>query len=247
MKFIMLGVVIALCAAGAFTGTSSASAPVVCAYSEGPFAVSGSTVTAKFHVVQNNCQVSLVGISYFGGPTTIVDTATGTFSIGFYELTVRLPCGTNTEADLVLGPPVAFPPLQYDMRNQQFFFPCATVQTRTQGYWKNHAEAWPLQVITVGGTAYTKSQAIALLQTPPAGGIANLILAHQLIAAMLNIAAGTTSSCITSTISAANSWLAANGGAAGSVKASTPAGQVAVGLATTLDQYNNGKLCAAGG
>ena len=35
--------------------------------------------------------------------------------------------------------------------------------TGTPGYWKNHAEAWPVTGITVGGVTYTKAEAIALL------------------------------------------------------------------------------------
>jgi len=60
---------------------------------------------------------------------------------------------------------------------------------KTQGYWKNHPEAWPLSSITMGGVTYTKAQAIAILKTPPLGD-ATYILAHQLIAGKLNYAMG---------------------------------------------------------
>src|SRR6185503_10780085 len=46
------------------------------------------------------------------------------------------------------------------------FFGSAAAQqpgTGTPGYWKNHANAWPVQEIPVGGIIYTKAQAIAWL------------------------------------------------------------------------------------
>src|SRR5262249_36563852 len=59
----------------------------------------------------------------------------------------------------------------------------------TQGFWKNHPSAWKVTSLTIGGTSYTQNQLIQILQTPT-GGNAALILAHQLIAAMLNVANG---------------------------------------------------------
>ncbi|MGZ8706340.1 MAG: hypothetical protein ACXW0R_03030 [Gaiellaceae bacterium] len=245
-RLIILGLVAMLCALAASVASPQANAAVVCAYITSMTA-SGTTVTASFNVVENGCQVSLMGISYANGSTVVVDTSTGIFSVGLHQLQVHLPCGVATEADLILGPPVLFPPPPLDMLAQAFHLPCAPALALTQGYWKNHADAWPVQTITLGGISYTKSQAITLLQTPPAGGNATLILVHQLIAAKLNVAAGAPSSCISATIAAADAWLTANGGANGTVKSSTAAGQVATTLANTLDQYNSGKLCAAGG
>lgn len=62
---------------------------------------------------------------------------------------------------------------------------------RGQGYWKNHADAWPVDSLVLGDTTFTKAQAIDVLRTPPQGD-ARLILAKQLIAAKLNLAAGAT-------------------------------------------------------
>jgi cysteine-rich repeat protein len=57
----------------------------------------------------------------------------------------------------------------------------------TQGYWKNHAEAWPVDTLTLGTVSYTQDELLAILRTPVAGN--GLIqLSHQLIAAKLNIA-----------------------------------------------------------
>ena len=34
--------------------------------------------------------------------------------------------------------------------------------TYTQGYWKNHAEAWPVSTLTLGNTSYNKSQLLGI-------------------------------------------------------------------------------------
>jgi hypothetical protein len=65
----------------------------------------------------------------------------------------------------------------------------------TQGFWKTHFPgAWPPSVIasglTIGSNTYTAAQLEANLETPPEGGNALLILSHQLVAALLNKAAG---------------------------------------------------------
>ena len=59
----------------------------------------------------------------------------------------------------------------------------------SQGYWKNHPNAWPVNSLMLGSQTYTKAELLAILNTP-GGGDASMILAVQLIAAKLNIAAG---------------------------------------------------------
>jgi len=69
----------------------------------------------------------------------------------------------------------------------------ATGCPATQGYWKHHAFAASMFTtgkVTIGGVQYTAAQLVDILNTPPAGGNAALILMHQLIAARANIAAG---------------------------------------------------------
>jgi hypothetical protein len=59
----------------------------------------------------------------------------------------------------------------------------------TQGYWKNHPNAWPVSGVQLGNVFYTKAQLLQIFDTPAAGnGI--ISLAHQLTAAKLNIASG---------------------------------------------------------
>src|SRR5215471_9074701 len=59
--------------------------------------------------------------------------------------------------------------------------------TYTQGFWKTHPEAWPVGSLTLGNTTYSAADLLLILNTP-AGGNGLLILAHQLIAAKLNLA-----------------------------------------------------------
>ena len=71
--------------------------------------------------------------------------------------------------------------------------------TFTQGYWKTHGptgcvtgnntNTWPVNNLTVGAVNYTDLQLCSIFNTP-AGGNGLIALAHQLIAAKLNIASG---------------------------------------------------------
>ena len=67
--------------------------------------------------------------------------------------------------------------------------PCDPGQncTYSQGYWKNHSDVWPLQSLTLGAVSYNESQLLQILNRP-AQGNGLVILAHQVIAAKLNIA-----------------------------------------------------------
>jgi hypothetical protein len=69
--------------------------------------------------------------------------------------------------------------------------PCVppTNCTYTQGYWKTHPSAWPVSSLSLGTVSYTEAQLLQILNQP-AQGNGLVILAHQLIAAKLNIAHG---------------------------------------------------------
>jgi hypothetical protein len=110
----------------------------------------------------------------------------------------------------------------------------------TQGYWKNHASKWPVQSLTLGGKSYSQSELLAIFGKPPAGD-ASLILAHQLIATLLNTKNGASSASIDATIAQAQAWLSANGTTLPfGVSTTSAAGAQAVAIAKTLDDYNNG-------
>jgi hypothetical protein len=112
--------------------------------------------------------------------------------------------------------------------------------TRTQGYWKNHPNAWPVSSLTLGGLTYTKAQLLAILKTPTQGnGAVSLI--RQLIAAKLNvIATGISDSGMLSAINSANALLSS----CGSVKVPTCVldPSLTSELVDKLDDYNNGLL-----
>jgi hypothetical protein len=112
----------------------------------------------------------------------------------------------------------------------------------SQGYWKNHPDAWPVTSLTLGSETYTQAELLALLRTPVRGD-ASLILAHQLIAARLNIANGSDPAPVSATIADADSLLS---GLAGKlpyhVRPSSPTGQAMIADASTLDSYNNGQF-----
>jgi len=117
--------------------------------------------------------------------------------------------------------------------------------TLTQGFWKTHGPSakgnnsneWDLTTITLGTVNYTQAQAQAIFNTPVAGN-GLISLAHQLIAAKLNIANGANGSTIAATIAAADALI-------GSLVV-PPVGDgfldpsVTSALTTALDNFNSG-------
>ncbi|MBI1796009.1 MAG: hypothetical protein HY076_04705 [Candidatus Eisenbacteria bacterium] len=84
--------------------------------------------------------------------------------------------------------------------------------TFTQGYWKTHPSAWPASCLpmTLGNNSYTQSELLAILGQPVQGN-GSISLAHQLIAAKLNVCQGAASNAIASAIASAQAQLAACG------------------------------------
>ena len=110
--------------------------------------------------------------------------------------------------------------------------------TRTQGFYKNKPEEWAVTSLTLGNVSYTQTQLLAILRTPVRGN-GLISLAHQLIAAKLNAAAGTTvPASVATAIAAADALI---GGLVvppvgnGSLPTSSTSS-----LTSTLDAYNNG-------
>ena len=94
----------------------------------------------------------------------------------------------------------------------------------------------------LGSQLYTKAELLGILNTP-SGGDASIILAKQLIAAKLNIAAGSDPTPIAATITHADSLLAMfSGKLPYNVAPGSPIGQMMVSDGSTLDDYNNGRL-----
>jgi hypothetical protein len=109
--------------------------------------------------------------------------------------------------------------------------------TYTVGYWKNHEEAWPVTNLTLGTVNYTKTQLLSILNESVDGN-GLISLAHQLIAAKLNIAQGADPSAASACIAAADAII-------GNLVC-PPVGGGSLDPADTdaitqcLDDYNNG-------
>ena len=110
--------------------------------------------------------------------------------------------------------------------------------TYTIGYWKNHPYDWPVDELSI----YTGHEAMILLWTPPKKGNAYIILAHQYIAAELNVLNGA---------SVPDEVLHAGRDAQemleqykdeGTISKKSPDRGLAIDLARVLDDYNNGIL-----
>lgn len=114
--------------------------------------------------------------------------------------------------------------------------------TGTPGYWKNHPEAWPVDSITIGGVTYSKADALYWMDQPD--GDKSVTLFRALVSAKLNVLIGNDDSCVADTIVAADDWLAAYGPVGSGVKAKSAAWKQGEPLSLTLDNYNNGLLCA---
>ncbi len=109
--------------------------------------------------------------------------------------------------------------------------------TYTQGYWKNHPEAWPVSSLTLGSVVYTQQQLLNILGQPVQGN-GLISLAHQLIAAKLNIQAGADPTAAAAAIASADALIG------GLVIPPVGAGYIhpsqTSSLTQTLDDYNNG-------
>jgi hypothetical protein len=109
--------------------------------------------------------------------------------------------------------------------------------TYTQGYWKNHPASWPVASLVLGSVSYTRAQLLQILDLTVVGN-GMVSLAHQLIAAKLNICDGSDATVAAAAIASADALV-------GSLVAppvgsgSLPTSQVST-LTQTLDDYNNG-------
>ena len=121
--------------------------------------------------------------------------------------------------------------------------------TYTQGYWKNHAglvrndnggegsiqpDAWPVSELTLGNLTYGKDALLDIFKTPVRGN-GYISLAHQLMAAKLNIENGADPSEIADVIAAADAFIGDNN----VTTASCPTSAVGEWV-QKLDDWNNG-------
>ncbi len=116
---------------------------------------------------------------------------------------------------------------------------CVKGCTFTQGFWKNHADVWPVSSLKLGTVTYTKAQLLDILETPVRGN-GLISLAHQLIAAKLNVANGASCPAATTAISAAD--LLIDGLVVPPVGSGSLDPSATSALVTTLDAFNSGTL-----
>jgi hypothetical protein len=181
--------------------------------------------------------------------------------LGTHQVIVQIPPGTQPspanvgdddtiDSDGVsdgLGNSVAtinLTPEQWFTADTDFGFwvaPVAQPGTGTPGYWVNHPEAWPVEAITIGGVEVSKAQALSFLAA--SGKDKSLTMFSSLVSAKLNVLVGNDSSCVASTIEAADEWMTTYPAGSG-VKASSLAWKLGEPLHRLMDNYNNGMLCA---
>ncbi len=113
--------------------------------------------------------------------------------------------------------------------------------TGTPGYWKNHADAWPVSGITIGGINYTVAAAIANMQTSKTDRTYSMF--QDLVCAILNKDIGNDPTCINSYITSAQAWMTAHPVGSG-VDGGSAAWTQGDPIHQQLDAYNNGLLCA---
>jgi hypothetical protein len=151
--------------------------------------------------------------------------------------------GQHTNTGTVTG--TAYGQLRSDTDDANYFGRCTGGEqpgTGTPGYWKNHPDAWPVEEITVGGILYTRDEAIELMGTAGRRD-KTYTMFRALVSAMLNVMIGNDPSCIEDVIMEADAWMALYPVGSG-VPASSDAWQENEWLYLTMDEYNNGLLCA---
>jgi hypothetical protein len=111
--------------------------------------------------------------------------------------------------------------------------------TYTQGYWRSHPNAWPVTSLTLGTVTYQAPQLMAILDNP-AQGNGLVILAHQLIAAKLNIANGADPTDVAQAAGDADSMI--GGLMIPPIGNGYLAPDQTSALAETLTQYNEGTI-----
>lgn len=191
----------------------------------------GDPIWYAWEVIDAPAAPETWSLSWVGDRATFLATVAGTYQLRLtvvepvhdLQATLVFPIHVVTSDATCLEPPD----------------PPHTSCVKTQGYWKNHEAYWPLASVTLGARVYTKAEALTLLRTAPRGD-ASIILAHQLIAAKLNIAAGADSRRADDLVFAADELLTRN------PVGSHVTGEVAqamTALAEELTAFNEGRLC----
>jgi len=108
--------------------------------------------------------------------------------------------------------------------------------TYTQGFWKTHPDAWSAS-LTLGTVTYSQAELLDILNEP-AHGNGLVILAHQLIATILNANQGADVTDIQAAIDAAHALIGSL--VIPPIGSDSLPSTSASALTQTLDDYNNG-------
>jgi hypothetical protein len=171
----------------------------------------GYSFTGTFLTTRTSFDVDY-SVSLMEG-STVLATVSGVQTVTIPGLTFTLagPWGLTLCGDYTVTGTYHIQTPDNDTRtfNAAFTCTCPTDACHfTPGYWKNHPDAWPVSSVTLGGVTYSEAQALVILSKPVRGDI-TIILAHHLIAAILNVANGASNS-INGTIADANAFLVAH-------------------------------------
>ncbi len=191
-------------------------------------------------------------------------TPTGGFDAGLYKVVVSAPMGTEStlqgqggdnslDSDGVndaggsaqqIQMPGGFASQEFDFGFTASEVVVVSPGTGTQGYWKNHPEAWAAAggSVLIGGTTYTWDTAVEYMGKVSKNKVISLFV--QLVAAKLNVAIGNDASCIAARIAEADAWMALHPVEGPAVLASSTEWLQIAAAHKDLDDYNNGRLCA---
>lgn len=201
------------------------------------------TVPAASGTAPNTCVV----VAIHGGPLTNITVTEADPGAGFTttwavnstnDAKDASGSGTSTSADIggAEGATITF---------TNTYTPPSNGCTLTLGYWKNHTEEWDevsdpnTASFITSTTFYNSGETYLQILNEPTKGSAYLILAHQFIAAELNVGAGaSTTSAVDAALSGADAYFSSAPSGIPS-----PGGTLRaqlIGWAETLDGYNNG-------
>jgi hypothetical protein len=222
--------------AASFTGVwPSSDAAGICTAS-----LSGNASLSRYNLSANQCVLVNIGEFLFDNGASYKD-----------GCAVALACGAQYVFRIFAHATSALTRSDFSPTYTCSTLPCGHVGgcTYTQGYWKTHgptacnpslgADLWPTSAIPMmlGNRPYSEAELCSIFNTPAAGN-GLIALAHQLIAAKLNIANGADGSAAAADIAAADALI---GGlvippvGAGSL----PSSQTST-LTTALTNFNEG-------
>lgn len=228
----------------------------VCKVGSGPttnftFAVSVNGASAVNQTIANGDCVLVHSVPTVGSNQASVSVTETPVPANWALSSIIIESNTsNTNAYLpVINPPNASARILNDVgvvfTFTNTFTPPGPSCTSTQGFWKNHPELWdavadgtPFLTTTTfynSGVSY-----LTIMNTPPAKGNAYLQLAHQFIAASLNVNGGSSGvAAVDAALASAAAYFA--GAPAGIPNPVDPTRSQLQGWATTLDDFNNGR------